>query len=420
MTVRRVCAVVAVAVLTLSPLGTVGSHAADDASVLSAYGGDASGTSVHALGATNALTNFRTGFIDNSYPLATAHLDAAPAAQGTASIADTGPLGGVAVSQAPTVIQQPQYALATYPGESDASRSQAGTVAEARATETGANAHSAIAAAGETGAVEHPGDVLHTSADDATSRVVVDRTAGTIDASAVGHASHASFGGGALVLDGVDVRASVTASATGTAKATPRYALSIASASVNGTPVAITDKGVVAAEPVAGSDAATAALNQQLNQALAGAGLKVFVTAPTITTSGAQATVAVTGVHVVYTAPAPDPSVPTLSLEYIVGEARAFGFVVPGDLKGVTAPEPEVAPVVSGVDLGSSTGAIEPVAPVVSPAVPGAVTVSPGRAIPVTYRRPRPTWLVPLYVAWQVLVLLTAGALVWARRVGDG
>jgi hypothetical protein len=392
---RPVLAAAAVVALAVLPTGRA-SRAADQS--LETYGADASGTSIHALGQTNALTNFRTGFIDNSYPLASSHLDASPATQATATVADTGPLGSTAQSQAPTVLVQPQYAIATYPGQANAATAEGPSIAEAAAEETAASAHSAAAAVG---------------ADEAASRVSVNRTTGDVDASSTSHVQRAAFGANVLVISGVDVRASVTANG---GKATPHYDISVASATVNGTPVAITDKGVVAAEPVPGSDAAAATINEQLNQALAGAGINVFVTPPLVDVKGTQATVFASGVHVVYTAPAVDPSVPTLTIEYVLGEARAFGFAVAGE---PATESPSIGATVDlGSDIGTVAGAVTPLVPQPSSGLRRAGTgaqVGAG-ALPVSYRRPRPTWLVPMYLIWQALVLATAGVLVWSRR----
>jgi hypothetical protein len=400
LTVAAAC-VVALGVL---PVGGAPSRAAGV--ILSSYGGDASATSVHVLGATNALSNFRTGVIDNSFPLAASHLDAAPASQGTATVADTGPAGGLVVSQAPTVIQQPQYAIARFPGEATAAVNQGVSVAESTADETSAQAHAALAAVGGGGL------------DEATSHVSVDRAAGRVEATSAGHVAAASFGDTALVIAGLDVRASILVVGD---KVTPRYTISLASASVAGIPVAITEKGVVAADPLPGSDAIAQAINVQVNEVLAAAGIELFLTPPVVAVQGAQATVEVSGVHVRFTAPAVDPSVPTLTLEYVLGEARAFAFTVPGStLDDATTVEPVVDAVSTGVDVGAVNGPISSLAPSVGtvtlqPVTPSVVDPGTVNAVPVAIRRARPTWLVPVYLVWQALMLATAGVLVWSR-----
>src|SRR5207253_4677493 len=128
----------------------------------------------------------RTGFLDNAYPLATVHLDASPAAQATASLADSGPLGSTAVAVADNkAVSQPQYATATFPGAAKATKTQGPSVADADATDTAANARGAVVAIGSGGAgtVEQPNDPAHTSADAGESHVTVERATGKVTAS---------------------------------------------------------------------------------------------------------------------------------------------------------------------------------------------------------------------------------------------
>jgi hypothetical protein len=375
--------------------------------VLSAYGGDAAATGIHILSYTNGLTNFATGFVDNAYPLANTHLDAAPATQAVASIADSGPLGataqGVVAPHYP--LEQPQYAIAKYPGPASDSLSQGGSVAEVTADANSATAHGAYVAG---------------SVDDARSSVKVDQIAGTVLGESTGHVSGIVFGDGLLKITGVDVSARVLVEGT---KVTPHYEINVASATVNDMPVQITDKGVVVqGEPLPGSDAMTAVVNEQLNAALASSGLSVFVTPPQIKTDQAQATVSVSGVHVHYTAPNPDPSVPTLTYDYILGEARAFGFGVAGVssddslLGGVETSLPDLTNVEgTSTDLGDVSGAVTEL----TPETGNASLRPPARSLnaaPASFRRPRPTWLVPIYLIWQALVLATGGVLLWSRR----
>ena len=343
-------------------------------------------------------------------------------------MADTGPLGATAAGQAMGA-QQPQYATATFPGKGTSSVTQGPAVAESKASETSADARAAVVAVGAAGAgsVEQPNDPGHTASDEGESHLTADRAKGVITATSRGHVERAIFGGGALVVAAVDVTA--TASSDG-AKGTPSYQLEVGQVSVNGTPVEVTDKGVVAQKaPVAGSDAAFKAVNEQLNQALTNAGLKVFLAAPQVKVDGATATVSVTGVHVLFNQPPTlGPSVPTQSVEYVLGEAYAFAFGVPAtpETPVVTPPEGggEIAtpPAVEGTELGSSVGSVS----TPSVATPSTPTATPraGRhpgtrlaALPVVSRRERPTWLVVVYVIWQALVLATGASLLWWRRL---
>lgn len=412
---------------------------ADTTVALSAYGADASGTGVHVLGATNAFPNFRTGFLDNSYPLATSHLDASPATQATASVADSGPLGSTAAGLA-NGTQQPQYAVASFPGTAKASKTQGVSAADASAADTDAGARGAVVAVGSSGAatVEDPKDALHTAADAAESRVSLTRATRTVSATSSGHVARALFGGGALVISGVDVRASVVTDAR---RATPHYEVAIGDVTVNGTPVKITDKGVVVQkDPLPGSDAMTQAVNEQLNAALTGAGLEVFLTPPRVAVTGTGATVSMTGVHVRYTAPSLGPSVPSLSVEYVLGEARAFAFAVSGSAGAGSSAE--VAPTVGGgaalgetaVTPGSSesasgamtTGAAaapETLSTGTARAPAASPSSSTGLAPPTLVRATRrPTWLLVMYLIWQALVIAAAGVVLWWRSeaVADG
>ena len=157
--VAAVMLTVGVALVAVAPVA----HADDSNAGFSSYGADATATGIHVLSYTNGLTNFATGFLDNSYPLASSHMDAGPATQAVASVGDSGPLGAtaqgvaqdlcaptgqispdipaqcyavLAASPVPIAVEQPQYAVARYPGGAPAaSQSQGGTVAESVADE---------------------------------------------------------------------------------------------------------------------------------------------------------------------------------------------------------------------------------------------------------------------------------------------
>ena len=416
-------------VVVLMATLTGGGAIAETAPALSAYGADASGTGVRVLGATNAFPNFRTGFLDNSYPLATSHIDASPASQATASVADTGPLGSTAASQA-NGAQQPQYAVASFPGTAKATKSAGVSVADAAALETAASSRGAVIAVGSAGpgSVEDPKDPLHTGADAAESHVSIDRATSKVSAESSGHVARATFGGGALVISALNTHASVTIER---GRATPHSAVEIGDVTVNGTPVKLSDKGVVVdKDPLPGSDALTQVVNDQLTSALRNAGLEVFLTPPRITVSGASATVATAGVHVRYTAPAVDPSVPSLSLEYILGEARAFAFATGaaasasatpsagaglGAASGTTeASGTEPAATVAGPSGESSLGVTSPLASLPSSATTNETSTL--QAAPAFVRASaRPTWLLVMYLVWQALVIAAAGVVLWWR-----
>ena len=333
---KRIAIAAAVVVCALGP--SVGAQTTS-VPTYSSYGADAGGTGVHSLAASNAFPNFRTGAVDNSYPLATSHLDLS-ATQATASVADSGPLGATAAGQA-NGAQQPQYATASYPGHDKASLTQGGSVAEAQATSTSAHSRGSVAAATSNGpaAVEKKDDGAQTSSDYGESGVAITPDTGEVVATGDGRVDRATFAGGVFAVSGAHVTAQV------------RIADGVA------TPA--------------------------------------------------------------YTMPNDNPAVPTQSVEYILGEARAFAFVVPG----------EGAPSVSasvGVGAGSSgpstsgvttnPSAAHPTATPPTSETATAAAPSGDSPSPIALLRHKPTYLVWLYLIWQALVLATGGALLWWRR----
>jgi hypothetical protein len=82
----------------------------------SAINGTVNAASDHEIVGSSAFPNFTTGAVDNYYSLSHAHVDNSPFAEGTASPADTGPVGQTAAAGN---TQQPQYADARWPGGPD-------------------------------------------------------------------------------------------------------------------------------------------------------------------------------------------------------------------------------------------------------------------------------------------------------------
>jgi hypothetical protein len=70
----------------------------------------------HQVVGSSAFPNFTTGAVDNYYTMAHSHVDNSPFAEGTASPADTGPIGQTAAAGN---FQQSQYADARWPGGPD-------------------------------------------------------------------------------------------------------------------------------------------------------------------------------------------------------------------------------------------------------------------------------------------------------------
>ena len=406
---KRIAAVALVVVCAVGP----SVQAQTSAPQYSSYGADGGGTGVHALAGSNAFPNFRTGAVDNSYPLATTHLDVA-ATQATASVADTGPLGATGAGQA-NGAQQPQYATASYPGPEKASLSQGGSVAEAQATPTSAHSRGAAEAATSSGggAVEKPDDGAQTSGDYGESSGAIATDTGEVTSSGDGRVDRASFAGGVFVVSGAHVTAQVRIAG---GVATPSYTVDAGNMTVNGTAVKVTDKGVEAANP-SGNDALQQVVNGQLNEALKNAGLEVFLTAPDVAAEGASGHVAVSGLHVRYRQPNPNPSVPTQSAEYVLGEARAFAFVVPAE----SATPVSATAGSTGTSTGGTTAAVPSARPATPPATApagetAAAAPSTSASSPIALVRRKPTYLLWLYLIWQALVLGTGGALLWWRR----
>jgi hypothetical protein len=132
---------------TTAPL-TPGSDPNSPAAHYFVINGTANAASDHERLGSSAFPNYSTGAVDNYYSLARAHVDNAPFAQGTASPADTGPIGQTAAAGN---FQQPQYADARWPG-SGSGKATYGTqghpYAAAEAGEYNATAEASAASSG--------------------------------------------------------------------------------------------------------------------------------------------------------------------------------------------------------------------------------------------------------------------------------
>jgi len=104
----------------------------------------------HEIVGSSAFPNYATGAVDNYYSMALSHVDNSPFAQGTASPADTGPIGQTAAAGN---FQQPQYADARWPGSSGTAKygTQGQPYAVADASEYKATAESSEASSGLNG-----------------------------------------------------------------------------------------------------------------------------------------------------------------------------------------------------------------------------------------------------------------------------
>jgi hypothetical protein len=392
-------------------------------------------------------------------------VDNSPFAEGTASPLDTGPGGQTVAGTASR--QQPQYAEARYPRAdttADTVGSPGGPYAHASAVQ-GAAAATATLAGGApapggqsaaarsaqlaaldaalqawrvrfltpAAALTHP--AVHPDAAEADGvlagtsavSVAVDPATGLIDGGDA-RVGSASFGGGSVLIRNLHVNVSITNAGVPRQTST----VDLGQVSVGGMPVSVGSGGVSlsngAVVPVDQLQQAT----DQLNAALAKGGLTLRAVAPTVTTSGNQATVVASGIHVDVQQPPTAPGVPTQFVEHTVGEVFADSLAVPATPLPELLPLLPLSPATGAGPSGSSSGSAAGTAasslggsgaggtssPPSSTSSPrgstGAHSLSPGM-VTTGVARQKPLWLLLLYFMWQALVLGTAVSLWWWR-----
>ena len=424
----------------------------------------------HVSVGTGLFPNFKSGAIDSWVPLAHAHVDNSPFAEGTASPLDTGPLGQTAAGAASR--PQPQYAEARYPkadntadtvgspggpyahasavqGSGSATATMAGGTPAPPGQSTGRDARLAALDAALTAwrarfltpaaALLHP--AVHPDAGEpdgvaggtATSSVSIDPSTGLVDGGDARVAT-ASFGGGSVLIRGLHV--SVTVTNAGTPHQTS--SIDLGQVSVGGMPVTVGSGGVSLSNGAMVPVDQLQQASEQLNTALAKGGLGLHVVAPLVTSSNNQVTVLAAGLRVDVQQQPTAPGVPQQTVEHSVGEVFADSLAVP------TAPAPELLPLLplappapvtgaasqlpassaggegGGVAAASSTGGGGTAYP--SSPAPGTAQGSGTRTAPslVTtgVARQKPLWLLLLYFMWQALILGTAVSLWWWRAAG--
>jgi hypothetical protein len=413
-----------------------------------AVNGTVNAAADHELGASSAFPNFRTGAVDNYYPLSHAHVDSSPFAEGTASPADTGPLGQTGASQA--TVSQPQYADVRYPpgGPARTVGSPGGPYATASAQ---LNSGSASATAGG----EVPAQAQATrwsglfraldswrqqflTADDA-ARFPPPRAASTPDGSDgdtslaqvtfdpkggvltdVGDArvQRASYGGGAISIRNVHVRVQLPNNGTPTAT----IVIDGGNVSVGGVPVVVGQNGVsVANQQVPGIGQDLQSANAALNQTLAASGVSVHTVAPQVDKSANQETVDAEGIEVDINQPSTLPGVPRQTIRHILGEVFADSLATPGTPPGETPPaattgppSPATTPGATPAPSMSSSGSVTSY---VVPGTSAAPTASSGGTAPSFLRvaAHKPLWLLLLYFCWQAILIGTIASLWWWR-----
>jgi hypothetical protein len=425
----------------------------------------------HVAVGTGAFSNFKSGVVDSWIPLAYAHVDNSPFAEGTASPLDTGPAGQTAAGAASR--PQPQYAEARFPRAGDAADTvgaPGGPYAHAAAAQGTASATATLAGGavpaapgaatpappalpdrsarlaaldtaltawrarflGPAATLRHP--AVHpdatepdgASAGTATAAVGLDPAAGLLD-SGDARLTSASFGGGAVVIRNLHVSVRVTNGGS------PHVTSSVdlGEVTVGGMPVTVGSGGV---SLPGGAGVAADQLQQasdQLNTALAQGGLALRAVAAAVTGSGHQETVDASGIHVGVAQPRTAPGVPQQFVDHTLGEVFADSLAVPGaPASTLSLPLlPGGPPLATGGVPRTGTGT----AVVAGPGLPGelggsppaaAVTPTPGRGRPgpslatTGLVRVKPVWLLVLYLVWQALVLGTAVSLWWWRAAG--
>jgi hypothetical protein len=422
--------------------------------------GTANAGAAYVVFFTGKFPNFSPGVVGSSFPLAHTHIDNSPFTEATSSPADTGPAGGTAVSSynttpppppAPQTIAQPQYAESRYPGADKPSNF--GSPPGPYATASAARDHAGAASGGvDTTATQNPSSSQMRSAFDSamaqwrmrwmspvafmaqpaatTNATAPDGTDGDTSSSSVqldpekglisvgdARVQHASFGGGALVLDGVHTTVSITNAGTPHADITT----TVAGASVGGVPVTIGANGVTVGPQTVPADAVQQA-SAQLNAALAQAGIQVAAVAPSVMQSTSEEQVTATAVSVTVDQPSA-PGAGELTVHYSLGNVYDDNLAVPsqpavslGGLGTFTASPALAQPQTSSVPPPPTTGVVGGPVPSPPTAAPSPTTNKPTGVAAVAYRRPKPTWLLVGYLLWQILVLATLATLWWWRR----
>jgi hypothetical protein len=379
----------AIAMAALAGAGA-GPRPAEAAASLAVANGTVDAAVDHVAAGSGAFSNFTSGVLDSWLPLAHAHVDNSPFAEGTASPLDTGPAGQTVAGAASR--PQPQYAEARFPRAGDATDTvgaPGGPSAHAAASQGAASATATLAggaspaapgapalpgAAATTAgsgapagdpaatasaardraarlaaldaalsawrarflspgvALQHP--AVHPDAAEpdgaaagtATASVSLDPAAGLLDGGDARVAS-VSFGGGAVVIRNLHVR--VTIVNNGTPQATS--AVDLGEVTVGGVPVTVGSDGVSLPGAAGVPADQLQPASQQLNAALAQGGLALRALAPAVTTSGGQETVDASVLHVGVAQPPTAPGVPRQFVDHTIGEVFADSLAVTGE-----------------------------------------------------------------------------------------
>jgi hypothetical protein len=437
---KRIAPLAAAGSLLMGWLVWVGPATATPQKSFAVVNGTADSTAEQVVFGSSAFINYTSGAVDNYYPLAHAHVDNAPFAEGTASLADTGPFGQTAASQAS--FHQPQYAEAKSPG--GPSRSQLGSsggpdatasvtvqTAQAAALVTNAPAGPATGAGlrpslqawraewlDAADAARYPMPAGNqpdgTSGDSATSVVTAD--AGVVHVTGSARVDQGTFAGGLVSVSHLRVVVEIQNDGT------PRHAASttVGSITVAGVPVTVDQGGVrVVSTEIPGFAGTAQAASAALNTALAAGGVQITALAPQVSQSTNQATVQAAGLAVSFTQPVAPPGVPRQTVTDVLGVVFADDLAVPA-APPTTALTPVVKPHSRPVASATAPTGAAPTNPSsATTTTTAAAPAQPSTTLParlVALHRSRPRWLLYLYFLWQSVIVGTVASLWWKRQ----
>lgn len=409
-------------------LFTVGHAAQDDSQApkYDVYNGQVFAAADQEVVTTEKDVGLPCGAVCNYYPdtrvnvaLAGTHAEASPA--------DTGPLFQAVV--AGQNVNQPQYVRANYPGTQNPPGYRVGpATADASVTPTSAVASGTYGAVGNTTTAPLSSQPDGSDGGSARSSSYFDSTLGFVT---IGDARvhHASYGGGMLQINNVHLNVTVSTKGSGTFTKAISVTIGSADVNVNGNEVAVTiDQNGVTVQDTNNSTPVDLLhqVSQQVNGALAGAGISVHTVAQVATQQGSNLHVEAEALVVDVQQTGTPDGVPKQTYRHVLGEVVL-------DNEAVLAPPVEdLTPLPTPVDtgaapaVGSSTTITNTIitnggsssAPAPAPATPAPpVAVRPVLTAPVSVflTGPKPRWLLLGYLAWQALLLALAGALYLQR-----
>lgn len=416
---------------------TLAVHADVPASVAT-YGSSVYATGVHVIFYTDAYPNFSTGAVDNHYPLAKARQDASPLSDATATYSDIGPFGQTATacsnpdpSQCQNKVGVP-YANAHYPGGSSKGHVDSCTPSAAASGQSNPCPSGQAASYADTSASELAADAMGVyagggtqpfSGAEADSHTVLNAD-GSLVLTTHSAVHSATFAGGAIQINKVDVTTKVTSSG---GSATSDAHVTVGQVLINNQPTSITDQGVTVSQnqvvPCTAPASPPPALPPPLGASqpstpsncvpqLETETFKVYAVSPQKTTSGGQGHVSATGLHVLITQPSA-PGAPNQHIEYVFGEGFADGQLTPNAATGSSADTSGTD--MSGSDFGSTdmTGDMGGASGDTGGVAGATAQPQPAAAVYVAANR-KPLAL--LFLFWECALMAAMAAWVWSRR----